>query len=228
MDGFLSQVPLEEHSTLSQIDADTISDTIQNIREQLAALHIGATLGQKRLSVIQMQNLLSGLPRLTEQELCDLEQQDSSCPICLASYPAIISEEETALAMDSPAHPIEELGVTRLSQQWQCGHIFCRRDITKWIKEGRDSCPLCRHHLVKPGNPDAPLVGLDDIASLRSRLEEQISLIQRWRDSVTASSSIAQTQNSDDENQVQDHDQSFNMYQHIDTIISLHTSEARD
>ena len=41
---------------------------------------------------------------------------DSVCPICLTSLHAILAEEETAIAMESPAHPIEELGVTRLSQ----------------------------------------------------------------------------------------------------------------
>ncbi len=30
--------------------------------------------------------------------------------------------------MDSPAHPIEELGVTRLAQT--CGHIFCRKELS--------------------------------------------------------------------------------------------------
>jgi hypothetical protein len=52
----------------------------------------------------------------------------SLCPICLTSYNDILSEEEMAVAMDSPAHPIEELGVAKLAQSWQCGHIFCRRE----------------------------------------------------------------------------------------------------
>ena len=53
---------------------------------------------------------------------------DSLCPICLTPYNVILSEEELALAMDSPAHPIEELGVAKLAQSWQCGHLFCRRE----------------------------------------------------------------------------------------------------
>ena len=53
---------------------------------------------------------------------------ESVCPICYNTLLAILSEEETAIAMDSPAHPIEELGVTRLAADWQCGHIFCRRE----------------------------------------------------------------------------------------------------
>jgi len=51
--------------------------------------------------------------------------------------------------MDSPAHPIEELGIAKLAQSWQCGHIFCRRDITKWITSGHDSCPLCRRQFLQ-------------------------------------------------------------------------------
>lgn len=30
--------------------------------------------------------------------------------------------------MDSPAHPVEELGVTRLVRT--CGHIFCRKELS--------------------------------------------------------------------------------------------------
>lgn len=53
---------------------------------------------------------------------------DSSCPICLTPFTTIITEEEMALAMDSPAHPIEELGVTRLTAT--CGHVFCRKELS--------------------------------------------------------------------------------------------------
>jgi len=54
--------------------------------------------------------------------------EDSSCPICFTSYLAIIAEEEIATVMDSPAHASEHLGVTKLSQPWQCGHMFCRKE----------------------------------------------------------------------------------------------------
>ena len=56
---------------------------------------------------------------------------DGTCPICLTSLLAILAEEETAIAMDSPAHPIEELGVTRLAQT--CGHIFCRKELSVFL-----------------------------------------------------------------------------------------------
>lgn len=51
----------------------------------------------------------------------------------MTPLPTILAEEEMALAMDSPAQPSEELGVTRLwfksreTAQQGCGHIFCRK-----------------------------------------------------------------------------------------------------
>jgi len=85
---------------------------------------------------------------MSENQLTDLGEKASSCPICFTPYLALIAEEEMALAMESPAHPMETIGVTKLSRPWQCGHMFCRRDISQWIVDGHDSCPLCRHTLV--------------------------------------------------------------------------------
>ncbi|KAF8897498.1 hypothetical protein BD779DRAFT_1667471 [Infundibulicybe gibba] len=76
----------------------------------------------------QIRTLITALPRLTEAQIISLGHQDSVCPICLTPFLALLAEEETALAMDSPAHPVEELGVTRLAETWQCGHAFCRRE----------------------------------------------------------------------------------------------------
>jgi hypothetical protein len=53
---------------------------------------------------------------------------DASCPICFTQLLAILTEEEIAIAMDSPAHPIDELGVTRLKDT--CGHVFCRKELS--------------------------------------------------------------------------------------------------
>ncbi|KAH9891627.1 hypothetical protein C8Q73DRAFT_700071 [Cubamyces lactineus] len=86
------------------------------------------------------------LPRLTESQLAALGQSDSTCPICLTSLSALLAEEETAIAMDSPAHPIEQLGVTRLAET--CGHIFCRKDIREWLFQGNTTCPTCRRPFV--------------------------------------------------------------------------------
>ncbi|KAI1789602.1 hypothetical protein LXA43DRAFT_1020357 [Ganoderma leucocontextum] len=88
------------------------------------------------------------LPKLTESDLASLGQSDSTCPICLTSLLAILAEEETALAMDSPAHPVEELGVTRLVRT--CGHIFCRKDIRGWLYQGNTTCPTCRTPFIAP------------------------------------------------------------------------------
>ncbi|TFK91116.1 hypothetical protein K466DRAFT_583103 [Polyporus arcularius HHB13444] len=90
----------------------------------------------------QLNDFASSLPKVTESDLTALGQSDSTCPICLTSLLAILAEEETAVAMDSPAHPIEELGVTRLAQT--CGHIFCRKDIRVWLYQGHTTCPTCR------------------------------------------------------------------------------------
>ncbi|KIM46225.1 hypothetical protein M413DRAFT_441298 [Hebeloma cylindrosporum] len=106
----------------------------------------------RRLPTQQVQKLLANLPRIHEKELVDMGESDSSCSICFAPYLTILTEEEMALAMDSPAHPAEELGVTKLSQAWQCGHLFCRRDITKWITSGHPSCPMCRRLLIEDIN----------------------------------------------------------------------------
>ena len=51
---------------------------------------------------------------------------ESTCPICFVPFSTILAEHETAAAMESPAHPIEELGITKLSKT--CGHIFCRKE----------------------------------------------------------------------------------------------------
>jgi len=121
-----------------------------NLRLLISELRTSPTSHQ--LTQQQRQDLIANLPRLQEAEIISSGQQDSLCPICFTSVLALLAEEETAFAMESPAHPPEELGVTRLAQTWQCGHVFCRRDISKWIRDGHDSCPTCRRLLVEPSN----------------------------------------------------------------------------
>jgi hypothetical protein len=60
--------------------------------------------------------------------MTDLMWQDSSCSICLNTFLACIAEEETAYVMDSPAQPVEDLGVTRLADT--CEHVFCRKELS--------------------------------------------------------------------------------------------------
>ncbi|KAG0709590.1 hypothetical protein DFH29DRAFT_884831 [Suillus ampliporus] len=100
----------------------------------------------------RIQELVASLPKITETELKDLGHSESVCPICFNTFLAILAEEEMALVMDSPAHPVEELGVTRLHET--CGHLFCRRDITKWIRDGRESCPTCRRPFLTAAADD--------------------------------------------------------------------------
>ncbi|KAG1820230.1 uncharacterized protein BJ212DRAFT_1338810 [Suillus subaureus] len=101
----------------------------------------------------RIQELITSLPKISETELKDLGHSESVCPICFNTFLAILAEEEMALVMDSPAHPVEELGVTRLHET--CGHMFCRRDITKWIRDGRESCPtLTRRETEETSLPD--------------------------------------------------------------------------
>ncbi|KAF9495694.1 hypothetical protein BDN71DRAFT_824329 [Pleurotus eryngii] len=100
-----------------------------------------------------MTDAVKGLPTLNESQIISFGHKDSVCGICLNTFLAILAEQEMAEAMDSPTYAVEELGVTRLSQEWQCGHFFCRKDITKWIQEG--TCPTCRHPIAKPGTDEA-------------------------------------------------------------------------
>jgi len=120
-----------------------LRDELRSLVEQLTNVPRG------QLSSAQIKTALGHLQRVDEKSIVELGDSDSLCPICLTSYNVILSEEELALAMDSPAHPIEELGIAKLAQSWQCGHLFCRRDITKWITSGNDSCPMCRRQFLQ-------------------------------------------------------------------------------
>jgi len=124
-------------------DLQGMRDDLRSFIEQLTNVPRG------QLSSAQIKTALGDLQRVDEKSIVELGDSDSLCPICLTPYNVILSEEELALAMDSPAHPIEELGVAKLAQSWQCGHLFCRRDITKWITSGNDSCPMCRRQFLQ-------------------------------------------------------------------------------
>lgn len=135
------------NADFSDANADfPLQGMLDDLRSWMAQL-TNSPAGQ--LSLAQIKTALGDLQRVDEKSIVELGDSDSLCPICLTPYNAILSEEEVALAMDSPAHPIEELGIVRLAQSWQCGHIFCRRDITKWISSGHDSCPMCRRHFLQ-------------------------------------------------------------------------------
>ncbi|KAH9854665.1 hypothetical protein C2E23DRAFT_817446 [Lenzites betulinus] len=115
----------------------------------------------------------SSLPKVTERELITLGHSDSTCPICLTSLLALLAEEEMALAMDSPAHPVEELGVTKLAQT--CGHIFCRKDIHGWLYQGNTTCPTCRRPFITPAHEEAGTRGDDSPAVQMALYDDLIS-----------------------------------------------------
>ncbi|KAJ7591105.1 hypothetical protein C8J56DRAFT_552958 [Mycena floridula] len=116
--------------------------------QQLVMARLASTQQTTQLSLEEMQQITRNLHPLDEAEIISLGHKESVCPICFTSLLALVAQEEMALAMDSPAHPVEELGVTRLAKPWQCGHIFCRRDISRWVAEGHSSCPMCRGTLL--------------------------------------------------------------------------------
>ena len=76
----------------------------------------------------QIESITEKLPRLTEADLERLGHKDASCSICLNSFLACLAEEEIAYAMDSPAQPVEDRGVTHLAET--CGHVFCRKELS--------------------------------------------------------------------------------------------------
>jgi len=101
----------------------------------------------RRLTDDQIEAIIEKLPRLTEADLERSGHRDSSCSICLNTFLASIAEEETAYVMDSPAQPVEDLGVTRLAGT--CEHVFCRKDLLAWIRDRNTTCPLCRTRLIE-------------------------------------------------------------------------------
>ncbi|PFH46168.1 hypothetical protein AMATHDRAFT_156087 [Amanita thiersii Skay4041] len=87
----------------------------------------------------RIQHALDALPLLSSDEITSLS--DDSCPICLMPFAAIISETRS----------VPEHGVTKLIG---CGHVFCRKDLSEWIRGQHGSCPTCRHIFlnIKPSS----------------------------------------------------------------------------
>ncbi|KAF9569061.1 hypothetical protein CPC08DRAFT_702178 [Agrocybe pediades] len=96
---------------------------------------------QQRIKVV-----LDSLPVLRKEDL-DL---DEPCPICLMSLSAVFAEEEERLmakgvgSEEKQEEEGEEM-ITGVTKLLGCGHIFCRRDLTEWIRNQHGSCPTCRH-----------------------------------------------------------------------------------
>jgi len=120
----------------------------------------------------KLMELLEDLPFLKEEDLQSIGKHDDSCPICLTPFLAILATEEIATAMDSPAIALQDLGVTQLTQS--CGHVFCRKDISAWLRRSHGNCPACRAPVLptsssgsQPGNDDGEPV---DTATLLREL----------------------------------------------------------
>ncbi|KAF9483924.1 hypothetical protein BDN70DRAFT_873036 [Pholiota conissans] len=130
--------------TLTFESPDELIEDLRMLTERLRSVVRAGQLSREQIII-----LLDGLPRIDEKKLSELGEKDNFCPICFVPFLTILTEEEMASAMDSPAHPVEESGITKLSHSWQCGHMFCRKDISKWILSGHASCPMCRRDLAE-------------------------------------------------------------------------------
>ncbi|KAF9075883.1 hypothetical protein BDP27DRAFT_1314667 [Rhodocollybia butyracea] len=73
-------------------------------------------------------NFIETLPHLAKGHV----PEDLSCPICLVSFEDIFNDVSTENSFG---------GVTQLPS---CKHIFCRNDLTEWIRKMHGSCPSCR------------------------------------------------------------------------------------
>jgi len=126
----MNRMPAFDPNVLEAVDRD--SDLGRELAIALAEQE--QEENSDRLTVDQIKAIIEKLPRLTEADLERSGHHDSSCSICLNTFLASIAEEEMAYVMDSPAQPVEDLGVTRLAGI--CEHVFCRKDLLAWIREG--------------------------------------------------------------------------------------------
>jgi len=170
--------------SLPQSEREQIPDALRILLEDVGTASAG------RLSESERHKLIDDLPKLSDAQVNKLDHKDAFCPICLNTFASLLAEEEMALAMDSPAYSVEELGITRMSQPWQCGHMFCRRDIVKWIQGGHDSCPLCRRLFIeRTQDSQDSRANVDEGAELRVALERLQELMPIQRVSRTESNS---------------------------------------
>ncbi|KAG0709578.1 hypothetical protein DFH29DRAFT_884765 [Suillus ampliporus] len=94
---------------------------------------------ERHLALFQrVKDALDDLPVLNASAI----PKDESCAICLTPFDAI-------LAGEMPQEGEIEDGVTKVMG---CGHLFCRKDLSEWIRNFHGSCPTCRHPFldIKP------------------------------------------------------------------------------
>ncbi|KII94831.1 hypothetical protein PLICRDRAFT_193474 [Plicaturopsis crispa FD-325 SS-3] len=167
---------------------EEIRDTLRSLAAEL--LNTPAT---NELSPSDITRVMKDLPTLSEDDIIRLGHRDAVCPICFNTLLAVLAEEEMALAMESPAHAVEDLGVTRLHNT--CGHIFCRRDISKWIRGAHASCPMCRRPLIDPPSSPPAAASSPGIASPPEprTIEEEIDEAQGHATALTDVLDLLQT-----------------------------------
>ncbi|KAK2466176.1 hypothetical protein APHAL10511_001818 [Amanita phalloides] len=78
----------------------------------------------------RIQLFIDGLPVLSADDLSLLAED--ACPICLVPF----------ATLNDPTITFSNRAVTKLAE---CGHVFCRKDLTEWIRGQHGSCPACRH-----------------------------------------------------------------------------------
>ncbi|RXW25282.1 hypothetical protein EST38_g565 [Candolleomyces aberdarensis] len=101
-----------------------------------------------------LEDIVRGLPTVTKDEV----EPEDVCGICLLPFEALLHEEEAESKRREEGSKREDeeedkelqLGLTKV----ECGHVFCRKDLTEWIKGFHGSCPACRHVFIDISPPD--------------------------------------------------------------------------
>ncbi|KAF5322239.1 hypothetical protein D9619_000312 [Psilocybe cf. subviscida] len=105
----------------------------------------------------RIQEALALLPVVQKSDLLgagvDLEEP---CPICLVPLSTVFAEGEAAAQAraekkasaksneEKEDDEVEEEVLTGVTKLVGCGHVFCRRDLTQWIRSHHGNCPTCR------------------------------------------------------------------------------------
>ncbi|VDC07283.1 unnamed protein product [Peniophora sp. CBMAI 1063] len=178
MPGWLLELVMDEMPSTTERDRQIRTDLRTVMR------HRRSNGGQaSRLTSQQMLEIVDSLPKLDEEDLSRIDHRDASCPICLNTLLAAIADEELAQVMDSPM--LGDLGVTRITET--CGHIFCRKCLLTWLRDGHPTCPLCRTPFLKTVTPSSSaeqVSGADD--DFEAALSRIIAAYQEERTSIRA------------------------------------------
>ncbi|KIL70102.1 hypothetical protein M378DRAFT_156158 [Amanita muscaria Koide BX008] len=86
----------------------------------------------------RIQLAIESLPALSDAEVASLA--DETCPICLVPFSLLVDSDPGSLR-----HAVTKL--------LGCGHVFCREDLSEWIRGYHGSCPTCRHKFLSVRPP---------------------------------------------------------------------------